>query len=463
MNETHDIVIIGCGAGGGTAAQFARKTDRKAQITCYEQGPYPQYSKCGLPYSISGDIPSPHDLIEFSQEWFDKARIDLHLESKVLKIDPKKHEIVVETKKGTQINKSYTELIIATGATPAVPPIKHVLKHDRFVKGVHTLRSIDDAEHIIQEIASKPQHATIIGAGFIGLEMADCLHRKGLDVTVIEALPFILFNVLDEDFSTWIAEKISSTISLYTSHLAVEIQVEDDHVTEVLIQHVGSKDTKRIPTDLLIIATGTRPETHLASQAGCKLGETGGILVDNQARTSQNTIYAVGDCTEFTNFVTKTPILVGLGSIAVRQAIAAGVNAAGGKYYLPDGALQTCTSEFFGTEIAAVGPCSRLLENDDIIIGKHAGSSLPEYFPGGIPISVKTKISSTDGTILAAQAVGANAAQRVNTYATAILGKLSTDTFRAMETAYAPPIAPTLDVVSIAADVAAMKYQRKKK
>ena len=462
MSENNHIIIIGCGAGGATAAQFARKTDRKAKITIYEKGPYPEYSKCGLPYAISGDVPSLQDLIEFSEDWFKKAKISLHLNTTVTKINSEKQEITVEDKTGSISTASYTSLIIATGANPAIPPIQNLTSNNKLVSGVFTLRTIDDAENIRKKVVENKK-ATVIGAGLIGLEMADCLHRKNMDVTVVEALPQILPNTLDADMAKIITEQLLKKITLYTNHFATKIETTNDAISEVIIQDRKTKETKHLKTDLLIIATGTEPEVKLADQAGCEFGITKGIKVDETAKTSQKHIYAVGDCTEYIDYITEKPLLIGLGSIAVRQGIAAGTNAAGKTYQLPKGALLTCTSDFFDMEIAAVGPSSHFLKDIPTLSGKYQGSSLPDYFPGGKPITVKTTIQANTGVIVAAQAVGENAAQRINTFAAAMLGNLNVTTFRTLETAYAPPIAPTLDVVTLAADIAMMKYQRKQK
>jgi len=177
-------IIIGCGAGGGTTAQFARKTDRKAAITMFEKGKYPQYSKCGLPYVISGEIPEFNSLIEFSEEWFQKERIDLFLETTVEKIDSKK-QIIIAKKGNGQIRKEYDSLIIATGAKQSIPQIQNMLKNGKLLDGVYALRTIDNGKQISSCI-KKGGKATIVGAGLVGLEMADSLHKKGMDVSVVE-------------------------------------------------------------------------------------------------------------------------------------------------------------------------------------------------------------------------------------------------------------------------------------
>ncbi len=460
LSLDRNIVIIGCGASGGTAAQFARKTDRKAIITVFEKGKYPQYSKCGLPYVISGDIPSFDGLVEFSEEWFKKAGIALHLDTTIEKIDTKKQVVIAKKGKET-LEQSYDSLIMATGAKPFIPPIQNIRENEKLVGGVHILRTIDDAQQISSFVKSGKK-ATIIGAGLIGLEMADSLHKKGMGVTIVEALPGVLPNTLDEDMKEIIFGEIIKNIALHLNSLATKIESKNNNITTIVIKNNQTREEKKIDTDLLIIATGCKPDVTLAKSVGCEIGKTGGIVVNDKSETSVKNIYAVGDCTEYKDFVTKQPVLIGLGSIGVRQGVAAGTNAAGGNYKLPQGVLQTCTSEFFGLEIAAVGPTTSRMQNISTVSGKFNGSSLPEYFPGGKPISVKVIAHQETGKILAAQAVGFNAAQRINTFACAILNEMDAETFRKLETAYAPPIAPTLDAVTLACDVVSLKLARRK-
>lgn len=458
MSQNSDIVIIGCGAGGGTAAQFARKTDRKSSITVFEKGKYPQYSKCGLPYTISGTLPKMNDLIEFSEEWFKNANIDLLLGITVEKINID-NRIVFAKKGNVIIEKSYGSLIICSGAKPSCHPIRNLEQDGRLVNGVHVVRTIDDAETISSHI-KRGGNATIVGAGLIGLEMADSVYRTGMNVTVVEALPQILLNTLDEDMSKIVHAAVSEKVVVLTNHLATKIETKNGKISQVFIKNAETGEEQSINTDLLILATGTKPEISLAKNIGCKIGETGGIIVNEKSETSVKNIYAAGDCTEYLDFVTKKPVPIGLGSIAVRQAIAAGINAAGGDYKLPNGVLQTRTSEFFDLEIAAVGPTIDFIKDMSVVSGKFNGYSLPDYFPGGKPISLKVTVDEKTGRILSAQAVGDNAAQRINTFACAILGGIDVETFRKLETAYAPPIAPTLDAVTLVCDIVSKKLSR---
>jgi len=460
LNQEQNIVIIGCGAGGGTAAQFARKTDRKANITVFEKGHYPQYSKCGLPYAISGKIPKTSNLVEFSEEWFKKAKIDLFLNTTVETIDSNKR--IVYARKGKDvIEKSYDKLIITTGAKPFVPPIENVKSENKLAEGVFTLRTIDDAKKILDFI-NKGDSATIVGAGFIGLELAESFKEKGLKVTVIEALESILPRIFDKDISDMIEKEISDKIQIITNHLVTKIETQNNKVSNVVIKDNKTNSEAKIKTDILVIGTGCKPETTIAKNAGCLIGKCGGIVVNNKSETSVKNIYAAGDCTEFIDFISKKETPIGLGSIAVRQAIAAGTNAAGGEYILPEGVLQTCTSTFFGLEVAAVGLSNNYLMDYKIVSAKYAGSSLPEYFPGGKKITIKLIVDEKTRKILGAQAAGDKAAQRINTFACAILAGLDVDAFRKLETAYAPPIAPTFDAETLVCDIVSMKLSRLK-
>lgn len=461
VNETQQIVIIGGGAGGSTAAQFARKTNRSATIILFEKGPYPQYSKCGLPYAIAGVVPQFQDLIEFSEEWFKKEHIDLHLNTTVEHINLDQRTIAA--RKGKElIEQQFDTLILATGAHPWIPPLQHIENNTHLLNGVFSLRTIHDGQQIQSHI-QKGKKATVIGAGLIGLEMADCLSRKGMKVTVVEALPTILANTLDDDLSKQVQQQLEEKITILTNHRALRAEEQNGTISSLLIRNPETGEDTTIPTDLLVIATGTKPETTLAQSIGCTIGKTKAIQINEKAATSIPGVYAVGDCTEYKDFITNEPLCIGLGSIVVRQAIAAGTNAAGGTYTLPPGVLLTRTSEFFDIEIAAVGPIEHQLTNMPVIAARYTGSSLPEYFPGKETITMKVCIHEDTGVLLSAQAVGANAAQRINTLACAILRHTPVDDFKKLETAYAPPIAPTLDPVTLVCDVASLKRVRKRR
>ncbi len=460
MKNNPRIAIIGCGAGGGTAAQIARKTNRKATILLFEKDSYAQYSKCGLPYVFSGKIKQFSDLVEFSQDWFEKNNITLQLDTKVTHIDPKEKELTAQSK-NTQTNHQYDSLILATGGIPTIPQIKGLYVRNQFINGVAPLRTIDDGKYIRTQL-KKGAKVIVLGAGLIGLEAADTLLKRGLSVTIVEALPSLLGRSLDSDMASSLRKKIEQHATVFTNHLLTEVHHKKETLEGITLQDKESKQVKKLTADLLIIATGVRPQVELAESIGCTLGLHGGITINEKTETTVKNVYAIGDCTEYIDFVTGKSVPIGLGSIVVRQGMIAGVNAAGGNDLLPKGLLQTWTSQIFDTEIAGVGPLM-FDASREVVSGKYTGSSLPHYYPGGKPITIKIKADQKNNRILSAQAVGDNAALRINTLACAILNTCTVDTFRKMETAYAPPVAPTLDPLTIAGDVTAFKLARKKR
>ncbi len=445
------IVIIGGGAAGGTAAQFAKKTDRNAEVTIFEKGKYPQYSKCALPYFISGKV---EDVIEFSEKWFERAGIDLYLETEVKEVDLKDRVVIAE-KNGESIEKKFDSLIIATGADPSVPPIDGIYDGEKIKKGVFSLRTLDDAKEI-KNFLREVEDISIIGAGLIGLELSEAFYELGKSVKIIEILPSILPGMIDQDLAELVYQKIKDKVEIFVNHRVKKINGKDE--VESIVVEGKDGDEKEFDADMVILATGIRPNTKIAESIGCKMGETRGIVVDKRSMTSIKDVYAAGDCTEYKDFVTGKAIPVGLGSIGVRQAMVAGVNAAGGNALLPEGFLQTRTTRIFDVEISAVGPLSKEIENS--VQGKYSGKTLPHYFPGGEDIVIKTVINNS-GEIVSAQAVGVGSALRINTFACAIYNKMNVEEFVKLETAYAPPIAPTLDPMIISADIARYRYGRK--
>ncbi len=450
-----DIVIIGCGASGGTAAQFARKTNRKAHITIIEKSRYPQYSKCGLPYVLSGDIPQLENLIEFPESWFQKAKIDLKLNTTVETIQPQKNQIQIK-QNSERRTQHYDKLIIATGANPKIPDIPAIYKNNELAEDVHVIRTITDIQHIKKKITPNKK-VTIVGAGLIGIEMTDALTKKNIDATLIEALPHILMNTLDTDMSKTLLETIKKQATVMLNHTITDLHYQDNNLHSITLHDLSTKKQTTLPTELLILAIGSKPNTTLAKNAGCNIGATGGIVINNKTETSLSNIYATGDCTEYPDFITQQPVLIGLGSIAVRQGIAAGINAAGGTYQLPKGVLQTRTSHFQNIEIAAVGPSSNHLQKIPALNAKFTGSSKPDYYPGGKPITMKLYVHKQTKKILAAQAIGDKAAQRINTIAAGMLTGMTVEELRRLETAYAPAISPTLEPETLIGDIITRK------
>jgi len=461
------IVIVGGGCGGGTAAQFARKTDRQAEITMFEREPYPQYSRCGLPYGISGIIPDLTNLIEAPEERLKKNRIDVKLGSDVKEIDPKEKIVYAATREG-DIELPYDSVVLATGAKATVPPIKGVLKEgstSELKPGVYVLRTIDDARGI-QSLASKGKRAVVIGAGLVGLEVAEALMVRGCKVSIVEYLSNCILAMVDDDMAQLMADAIASHgVKMFTEYVATEI-LGEDRANCVVANDRKTGEERTFYADVIVVATGQRGMTELARQVGCEDGVTKQIVVDERCETCVKDVYAVGDCTEYPELVTGKPIASGLGTIAVKMGIVAGVNAAGGNEHLPKGFLQTRATEPFGCQVAAVGPTTAALEASGVkpVVGKVRSFTLPDYYPGRKEILVKVLAHPQTGKILGAQIVGEDRVHmRVNAFAVAMQADMTVQELAKLETAYCPPAAPTVDPITIACESAKIKLVRGKK
>jgi NADH oxidase (H2O2-forming) len=461
------IVIVGAGCGGGTAAQFARKTDRQAEIVMIERELYPQYSRCGLPYGISGIIPELTNLIEAPEERLKKNRIGLMLGTSVTSVDPGAKTVHVAKPGGSKIELPYDSLILATGARAWVPPIKGAFKDGsdgELKEGVFVLRTIEDARGI-QRLGTKGKRAVVVGAGLVGLEVAEALMIRGCKVTILEYLPNCILAMVDDDMAQMMADAIKThDVKMFTEYEVTEILGEDRANCVVAVDR-KTKEERTFYADVIVVATGQRGETELAKQVGCTVGQTRQIVVDDRCETCVKDVYAVGDCTEYPELITGKPTVSGLGTIAVKMAMVAGVNAAGGEEHLPKGFLQTRATEPFGCQVAAVGPTTPQLEAHGIkpLIGKVRGFTLPDYFPGRKEIYVKVLAHPETGKILGAQIVGEGRVHmRVNAFAVAIMADMTVHEFARLETAYCPPAAPTMDVITIACEAARLKLARAK-
>jgi len=429
------VIIIGCGAAGATAAQFARKNDRDAEIKIFEKGVYPEYSKCALPFVVSGEL-SPESIIEFSEDWFRKADIDLHLNTPVSAIDFENK--VIETSDGKE---EYDSLIIATGASP-FSPVKTEGK-------TYFLRNMDDAIAIKKE-AKNADSAIIIGAGLIGLEAAEALVKRGIDVTVVEFLPEILLTMVDDDVAKIVRGKIEEKVKFLLNNRVTEIRDKGNHMEVTASDEHGKKSI--LQGDFVIIATGNRSNVQLTK----RLAGEKGIAVDERCETSIKRVYAAGDCTQYRDILGNI-IPVGLGSVAVRQGKVAGANAVGGDEKLMP-LVNARTTKIFGIEIAAVGPLKRSISFKPVI-GKFKGKALPEYM-GDMGENIFIKVyADSNGKIIGAQAAGHEAAQRINKFALAIHYGLTLERFLKAETAYAPAVAPVFDASTIACEIAKRKLK----
>lgn len=459
------MVVVGGGAAGSTAAQFARKTDRRAEVLVASSERHPMYSRCGLPYALSGRVPSFERLIEFDEAWFRRFGIGLRLGTEVASVDTTARTVTLrDIRSGAEEALGYDSLILATGACPRLPPIEGAGAEGGLREGVHFLRTIEDGEAISAR-AVRGSRAVVVGAGMIGLEVAEALRERGVEVSVVEILPDILLASLDPDMAASARELIErSGIRIHLRHRALAV-VGEGRTLGLVVESEDTGERRELPAELIVVSAGNRARTELARAAGCEMGPTGSIRVDSRCATSLEGVYAAGDCTEYTDLVTGAPVAVGMGTIATRQGIVAGTNAAGGSAEMPPGVLSTRATEALGMQMAAVGPTEEQLRRAGIepVVGKFSGSTLPAYFPGGRPLTVKVLAHPESGRLLGAQIVGSDRVHlRINALAGAIIAGMNVEDLARLETVYAPPIAPTLDPVTLACEVARMRMRQLK-
>lgn len=435
------IVVIGSGTAGSNFALFMRKLDRKAEITVIGKEETMQYSPCALPHVISGVIEKPEDVIVFPNEFYEKQRIKLLLNTEAKKIDRERK--VVVTDKG---EIPYDKLVIATGSKAFVPPIKGVEN-----EGVFTLKSLEDVRKIKEFIKKRnPKNAVVIGAGLIGLEGAEAFAKLGMKVTVVELLEHLLPTMLDKDIAKIVEENMRKYGVDFKFGVGVD-EIIGDPVEKV---KVGEE---QIDADIVLVATGVRANVELAKEAGLEVNR--GIVVNEYLQTSDPDIYAIGDCAEVIDAVTGKRTLSQLGTSAVRMAKVAAENIAGRNVKFRP-VFNTAITEIFDLEIGAFGITEERAKKEEIevVVGKFRGSTKPEYYPGGKPIVVKLIFRKEDRRLIGAQIVGGERVWgRIMTLSALAQKGATVEDVVYLETAYAPPISPTIDPITIAAEMAMRK------
>jgi len=438
------IIIIGAHAAGTDAASAARKTDRSAEITVITNQSVAGYSPCGIPFVLGRHISSFEDLIVFPPSYYQMMKIDLRLETTAKKINVEDKTVEIEDKNGKSETLQYDSLILATGAYPFVPPIK-----GREKKGVFTLRTLEDGKRVNQAL-EKAGSAVVIGAGLIGLEAAVSFTERGLKTTVVELLPQVCPAMLDKDTARLVQKNLEEKGLNVITGKGVDEILGDDNVSGVSVAG------EEIPADLVIVATGVRPNVQLAKDAGIKIGETRGIKTNMRMETSVKDVYAAGDCAESVNLITKRPMLSQLGTTAVRQGKVAGINAAGG-YAVFTGCLGSCVTRLFDLEIGATGltefAASRV--GIETVAGSITSKTRADYYPGGKPIRVKIIVDKDTERIIGGQIVGGEeVTQRVNALSFAIQKQMTVRELAKADTCYAPPVNETWEPMVLAAEIA---------
>ncbi|MEW5848367.1 MAG: FAD-dependent oxidoreductase [Myxococcota bacterium] len=441
------VVIVGGVAGGASAAARLRRLDERAEIVVYERGEHVSFANCGLPYHVGGVIPrrdalllqTPHSL---------KARfnLDVRVRHEVVGIHPQARRITVRNlATGEILDDTYDALILSPGARPIIPPLPGVQD-----SRVHTLRSIADMDRIMAAVDAGATRAAVLGGGYIGVEMAENLAARGLQVSLVEQAPQVL-TFLDPDMAAFAHHALRAHgVELRLGERAAELQPMDTGLRVVLANGTS------LEVDLLVLAVGVTPETQLARDAGLKIGKTGGIVVDERMRTSDPFIFAVGDAVEVYHLVARNRTRIPLAGPANRQGrIAANVICGVDSRY---GDTQgTGIIKVFDTVCAATGAPSFMLRALGIpfrTVTIHAESHA-SYYPDSHPVHLKLLYSTKDGTLLGAQACGKDGVdKRIDVLATAIRHNANVYDLEDYELAYAPPFGSAKDPVNLAAFVA---------
>lgn len=444
MKTSRRILVVGGVAGGASAAARARRVDESAEIHVFERGPYISFANCGLPYFIAGEIPDRASLIVMTPERFwARSRIHAHVHHEVVSIDRAAKTICVLGPDGARREERYDKLILSQGAQPIVPPIPGVdLPH------VFTLRDIPDMDRIATFINERqPRHAVIIGGGFIGLEMAEAFHRRGMHVTVVERFPHIL-PLLDADMATHLQNG--------TRRADFEFRVNAS-ATAFTSAGVELADGSTLPADLILLSVGVKAEVGLARAAGLEIGSTGGVKTNGRMESSDPHIFAVGDAAETMHALTGARARIALAGPANRQGRIAGTNAAGGRLIYP-GALGTSIVRVLDTTVGFTG----LNSSQAAAAGYSFFTSLTRdhshahYYPGATPVVIKVIAEEGTGRLLGAQVMGREGVdKRTDVLATAIAGKMSVFDLESLDLAYSPPFGSANDPVNTAGFVAA--------
>lgn len=447
MNSTHSkvktVVVVGGVAGGASCAARLRRQDEHARIIMIEKGPYVSFANCGLPYYVGGVIEEESALLVADAPLFkERFNIDVRTQEEVLSIDKDKKTVQIQKCSNGEIyEEAYDQLVLATGGKPICPPLPGI-----DLEGIYTIKEIPDTHKVQRWIEEKQvRSAVVIGGGFIGLEMVENLRHLGMDVTLIEKQEQLL-PVLDKEMARPIQETMENNKVRVILGDSVE-SFERNESGLLLTTSSGSK----IQTDMVILSIGVRPENTLAVQAGLDIGPRGHILVDANLRTSDRSIFALGDVIEVRCAITDRRTALPLAGPANRQGrIAADVIASKGRFFR--GVQGTAICGFFGLTVATTGLNEKALQNASIdyaAVYAHPNHHA-SYYPGAKEIFIKMLFDKLDGRILGMQAVGHEGVERrVDVVAMAMQKNASVFDLEEAELCYAPQYGSAKDPINI--------------
>lgn len=445
------VVIVGGVAAGMKTAARLRRLDAEAEIIVLERGPQLSYGACGFPYFISGEVKSmdsfdhtPQGALRDSNYFAAVKGIDARCGCNVQKID-RVQKCVHYMEKGELKQLSYDVLVLATGSTPVKLPLPNA-----DAAGIHSFWFPWDVEAVDKEIAEgNVKDVVIIGAGFIGLELAEAFVRRGLHTSVLEQQDRLLPQLLDEDMAALLLRDTKNPLlDIYLEERAGAFTIENGKVSGV------RTDKRVIPAQLVIVAVGVRPNVELAREAGLVIGPSGCIAVNEYLQTSDDAIYAGGDCAENTHRVSGAKVFVPMGSTANKHGRVIADNICGARKQY-SGVLGTAACRFFAQEAGATGLNERTARQAGIDFASVVvpGSDRLGYMPGVGRIVLKLLAEKSSGRVLGAQAVGASVAKRIDTLAAAISLGATLDDLSGLDLAYAPPFNTPIENIATAANV----------
>ncbi|MFE6103931.1 FAD-dependent oxidoreductase [Streptomyces laurentii] len=442
------LVVIGGDAAGMSAASQARRLRKpgELEIVAFERGHFSSYSACGIPYWVGGDVPVRDALIARSPKEHRARDIDLRTRTEVTELDlPGQRVRTRDLESGTEAWTGFDKLVIATGARPSRPPLPGI-----DAPGVHGVQTLDDGQALIESLSrARGRRAVVVGAGYIGVEMAEALLGHGFEVTVLNRGEQPMAT-LDPDMGRLVHQAMDGLgIRTVGSSAVTGILTGDDGRVRAV-----TTDTGEFPADVVVLGMGVVPETTLARAAGLPLGAYGGLLTDLSMRVrGQENVWAGGDCVEVLDLVSGKERHVPLGTHANKHGQVIGSNV-GGDYATFPGVVGTAVSKVCDLEIARTG----LREKDARAVGLQyvtvtvESTSRAGYYPGAAPMTVKMLAERRSGRLLGVQIVGREgAAKRVDIAAVALTAGMTVERMTALDLGYAPPFSPVWDPVLVAA------------
>jgi NADPH-dependent 2,4-dienoyl-CoA reductase/sulfur reductase-like enzyme len=440
---TERIVVIGADAAGMSAASQAKRIAGDAvEIVAFERGAYSSYSACGIPYWVAGDVDGPERLVARSPDAHRRNGIDLRMRTEVEKIDLAAGRVLVhDLAAGRSFREGFDSLVIATGAVPVRPPLPGV---DAI--GVFGVQTLDDGTALLADLhRAQPRRAVVVGGGYIGVEMAEALVRRGVAVTVVDqaAQPM---TTLDPDMGAAVNRAMENIgIDVRTDTAVIGFETGNNHRIRSVLTADGS-----IPADVVVLGLGVRPNTALAQDAGLALGDHGGLRTNMQMQVlGHDHIWAGGDCVEVLNLVSGQYQHVALGTHANKQGRVIGHNLAGSYATFPE----VCHLEIARTGLRERDATRAGFEYVTVTV---RSTTKAGYFPGTQRMNVKMTAERCTGRLLGVQIVGQEgSAKRIDTAATALWNRMTVEEMAALDLAYAPPFAPVWDPILVAARQAA--------